>query len=501
MHPLKVAKNSFFYTLATMLQGLISFFLLPVYTKFLSPEDYAMLALVTSFTGIISSFITLQIHTSIPRFVIKFLKEEERTKKYFTSIFLLLFLILFFGCLIINIFGVKFIKIVFSDKNGLSFSPLFSIATWALLPNLLIGAGLLLLQTLEEGNKFFLISLIQVLVNLLFGLYFVAFLRIGVIGVLFAQLLSCIIGLLSVIWFIRHWFTRALRRLPLEDIKESLKYSLPMIPHILSIYIYMYSDRLILQRFVPLADIGIYSIAGTFAYILLVIVNATTTAYSPRFLKLAEESKSEAKKETKDFLEIWWIVIMVILMGYLVLSKYIVQLMTRPSFFSAVPLIPILAIAYILRGLYCFSVNGIFFLGKTKLIPIITISAALVNVILNIIFIPKFGIYAAAWNNVSAYLITFIFAFYFSEKYYPLIYPWKNMFNVTSLLVVLYIVKLLLENALPVYFLDRVLFNATIFLIFIIATAMLIYRDHSRRLFNIFVNFCKGQSGIPKNIN
>ncbi len=499
MRTLKVIKNSFFYTLATMLQGMISFFLLPVYTRFLSLEDYAMLALVTSFTGIVSSLITLQIHTSIPRFIIKFLKDEERAKKYFTGIFLLLFLILLFGCLIINIFGAKFIKIIFSDKNNMSFYPLFLIATWALLPNLLIGAGTLLLQALEEGNKFFLVSLIQVLVNVAFGLYFVAILKIGVIGVLFAQLISYVVSLLSVIWFTRHWFSRSLLRLPLKDIKDSLRYSLPIIPHMLSIYIYMYSDRLILQRFVPLADIGIYSIAGTFAYILLIIVNATTTAYSPRFLKLAEESKAEARGETNKFLEVWWVAIMVILMGYLLLSRYVVQLMTRPSFFPAIPLIPILAIAYIFRGLYCFSVNGIFFLERTKLIPVITISAALVNVILNMIFIPKFGVYAAAWNNVLAYFVTFILAFYFSEKYYPLIYPWKNMFKISLLLVVLYISKTFFERMLPAYFLVRVSFNVAIFLLFAAATGAIIYREYSVRTFKVLISFCKGQSNILKN--
>ena len=145
------------------------------------------------------------------------------------------------------------------------------------------------------------------------GLLFVIKFNAGVIGILWAQLFSAIAGLSAVVWLIRGWIKFKIPVFPLGDIKDSLRYSMPIIPHMLSIYIYMFSDRLILKRFVPMADIGIYSIADTFASVLLLIVNAVNTAYSPRFLKLAQESTSKAKGETKSFIEIWWVGIMVIL--------------------------------------------------------------------------------------------------------------------------------------------------------------------------------------------
>ena len=258
----------------------------------------------------------------------------------------------------------------------------------------------------------------------------------------------------------------------------------------------MYSDRLILQRYVPLSDIGIYSIADTFAYILLIVVNATTTAYSPRFLKLAEESKTKAQNETKKFIEIWWVGIMVIFMGYLLLAKYIVQLMTQPSFYTCIPLIPILAIAYIFRGLYCFAANSIFFVEKTKFIPVITISAALVNVALNLILIPKFGIFAAAWTTVGAYFVTFVLAYYFSQKYFPLKYPWRSMIKVVYLLVPIYIaVKIFDRIAVPDIWV-KFSFNSAMFTLFIAILAFVIYRDYSIRTLKVITNFCKTQFSL-----
>lgn len=483
-----VLKNSLFYTLATTLQGMISFFLLPIYTRYLSPGDYAVLALVTSFSGIVSAVMTLQIHTGIPRFVIKFLKDKERAKTYFSSIFLLLLLILFFGCLIINIFGERIIRILFSDKNGITYSPFFLIATWILLPNLLMSGGMTLLQTLENGYKFFLVTLVQVIINVSLSLFFVVFLRTGPIGVLWAQLISAMCGLIIVIWFIRNWLRFMFPRLS-QDVKDSFRYSLPIIPHILSIYVYMYSDRLILQRFVPLSDIGIYSIADTFAYILLIVVNATTTAYSPRFLKLAEDNKLRAQGEIKNFMEIWWAGIMVIFMGYLLWSGFVVRLMTLPSFYPSIPLIPILAFAYIFRGLYCFSTNGLFFAEKTKYIPVITTVAAITNLSLNLIFIPKFGIFAAAWTTVISYFITFIVSYYFSRKFFPIFYPWKSMVKITMLLLSGYITVIFLDELFSHNMLLSLFFRSLISLIFITGIFLIMPRGYIRGVKKIFWSF------------
>lgn len=461
-----VIKNSFLYTCASVLQGMISFFLLPIYTRYLSPADYAVLALVTAFTGIVSSVITLQINSGIPRFVIKFLNDENRAKNYFTIISLFLLLLLVLSCSLINLFGDGIVKLLFSKNTDIRFVPFFQIATWILLPNLMISSCLSLLQTLEKGKLYLFAICVQVITNVLIGLLLVIKFNTGVIGILWAQLFSAVAGLLAVVWLIRGWIKFKIPVFPLGDIKDSLRYSMPIIPHMLSIYIYMFSDRLILKRFVPMADIGIYSIADTFASVLLLIVNAVNTAYSPRFLKLAQESTPKAKGETKSFIEIWWVGIMVIFMGYLLFSGQIVKLMTRPSFYPCIPLIPILATAYVFRGLYCFSANSIFFTEKTKLIPVITVTAALLNIILNLIFIPKFGIYAAAWNTVFSYCVTFVLAYYFSAKQDIVKYPWLKMANITILMSLVYLTSNTVNRFVNVSFWFQFIVNFSAIIIF-----------------------------------
>jgi O-antigen/teichoic acid export membrane protein len=336
---------------------------------------------------------------------------------------------------------------------------------------------MVLLQTLERGAEFISAVFVQVIISVSCALFFVVFLKSGVIGILWAQFISAVCGLIFIIWLIRDWIKLALIRFPAQDIRDSMRYTFPMIPHILSIYVYMYSDRLILQRYVPLADIGIYSIADTFAYILAVIVSSTTTAYGPRFLKLAEENKLKSQNETKEFINIWWAGIMIVFMGYLLFSDTLVRVMTRPSFYPAIPLIPILASAYIFRGLYCFATNGIFFSEKTRVVPIITITAALVNIALNLIFIPKYGIFAAAWSTVISYFVTFVLAYCFSKKYFPVIYPWRNMINIAFLLLLGCIAAVIFSRAWPSKpALVQFSFNIMVFFSFAVIIMLSLYR-------------------------
>jgi len=464
-----ILKNSFFYSLASALQGMVSFFLLPLYTRFLSPEDYAILALVASFTGILAAVVSLQIHSGIPRFVIKFLKDKERARAYFTGVFILLAAILFISCLLLEVFGAGIIRVIFSSKDNIAYSPFFRIAAWTLLPALLVSAGLSLVQTLEWGGKFFLLTIAQVTVNILAGVLLVVFLKQGAAGVLWAQLISSLFALVTVVWLIRDWFGRSFLRIPVKDIKDSIKYSLPIIPHMLSIYIYMYSDRLILQRYVSLADIGIYSIATTLASILLIIVNSVNNAYCPYFFKIAETDRQKAGEELKRFIGVWWAGIMVIFMGYLLFSSYLVRFMTRPSFYPAIPFIPILAGAFIFRGLYCFCANNLFYMEKTKFIPVITVAAALASIALNLIFIPKFGIMAASWNTVLSYFVTFVLAHYFSARYFPVKYPWRDMLNIAFLLFFIYLAAKLINMFFPGRFILN--FSVNIVAIMVFGTA------------------------------
>jgi len=485
-----VLGNSFLYSVANVLQGAVSFILLPVYTRYLEPKEYAILALVVSFSGILSSIITFQIQAGIPIYVIKFIKDKERAVEYFSSIFIFLFLIVAIICGIVTIFGEKIIKIMFSDKDQIVYYPYFLIATWALLPNLLVSSGLSLVQTLEKGKSFFLISLVQTVINVILALFFVIYLKTGIFGILMAQLLSYVFSFIMLIWFIRDWLKLVMPKFS-KDVVDSLKYSLPIIPHMLSIYIYMYSDRLILQRYVPLSDIGIYSIAGTFAYVLLVIVNSTTAAYSPRFLKLAEENADKARSETNRFIEFWWMMVLVILAGYFFLSGFVVRFMTTAKYYLCIPLIPILASAYIFRGLYCFAAGSLFHKERTQFIPVISFSAAIVNVIINIIFIPKFGIFAAAWSTVVSYGVTFALSYYFSRKIFPIFFPWAKMQKSAYLLLALIVLTKLFTGIFRVNLATDLSVNMLMFVLFSLIVFFVLNKEYSRKAMEIVFGYLR----------
>lgn len=175
-----------------------------------------------------------------------------------------------------------------------------------------------------------------------------------------------------------------------------------------------------------------------------------------------------------------------IFLGYVILSGNMIKLMTRPAFYPSIPLIPILAFAYIFRGLYCFAANSIFFAEKTKLIPVITVIAALVNVACNIIFIPKFGIFAAAWVTAISHLVTFILAYYFSALNFPIKYPWRNMINTSIIFFLVYATARVLNNMFPLAFWLNFFINLLAVGVFFLISIAMTYRISNFTLMKSF---------------
>ena len=100
-------------------------------------------------------------------------------------------------------------------------------------------------------------------------------------------------------------------------------------------------------------------------------------------------------------------------------------------------LVPIISLGYLFRGLYTFSTMPIFFLKKTKSIAFITIVSGLVNVVLNLILIPYYGVYAAAWTTVLSFLLSFIMAELVSSNKIRMSYNIRDLLIVTCLFILI----------------------------------------------------------------
>jgi O-antigen/teichoic acid export membrane protein len=158
-------------------------------------------------------------------------------------------------------------------------------------------------------------------------------------------------------------------------------------------------------------------------------VNSFNDASVPYFMKLSKNNPN-SKEIYSKIITVWAVLVAFAALGISLFSKEIIEIMTTPAFYDAYKVVPILVLAYVFRGLYCFPINGLFYAKKTKIIPIVTIVAAITNVALNLLWIPRYGIMGAAWATACAFGVTAILAYYFSCKYYPLIYEYGKLVKI-----------------------------------------------------------------------
>lgn len=418
-----IFKNSFYYTIAGLLPQLVNFSLMPVYTRYMSPEDFAVLALITVFNSLLAIIITFQINSGISRIVISFLSDEERAKKCFSGSIILISSLLVLGGIILEFWGDSILSICFSNQS-FRYKPFFQIGAWTIILNTIQNACQVLVRIQEKAREFVKISLFVTVSGTASSIIMVVAYRMGVAGVLYGGLISAAIGLILYSILVKDWFRWAF---PRKDIIEVVKFSIPLIPHAMAGYVFMYSDRLILEHYVPLSAIGIYAVADKFATMMKLLLNSFNDAYSPHFMKKAEIDPNKAREETKAVINLWWVFVLWALLGFYLFSEEIVKIMTEEKFFQASTLIPFMATAYIFRGLYCFSVNGIFLMRKSWAVPLITIAAGVVSITTNLLCVPRYGINGSVIATIAAFFATFVFSYVLGLFIFKIYYPWKRM--------------------------------------------------------------------------
>jgi O-antigen/teichoic acid export membrane protein len=407
-----------------MLPYLVSFITLPVYSRFLTPDDYGILALVASFSALLTPIITLQLRVAIGRHY--FDHKGEDLRQFFSTIFFSVAVIGGLGILLTVVLGGRFTDLVF-PKAQIPFFPFFALGLVTMFFSELAGVVHLLLVVMEKGHLILTRALASTVLGLGLGLWFVVVMKMGAVGPLLAGACAAAVNTLLGAYLVREYFTLRWRK---DFFRQSLRYSLPIVPHAFGGYLFMYSDQLVMEKFLPLASIGLYSIADRFSRILKTFVNSVSNSLSPNFMRLAKGSRDEAVGKFRGVMEKWAVLIGGAYLTLALFSEEALLLLTPPQYHAAYTVVPVLLVAYVFRGLYCFASYPLFFLKNTKVIPIITVTAGCTNVILNILFIPRFGVMAAAWTTVFSFAMTFALACFFSRKVMPMDYPWATFSKV-----------------------------------------------------------------------
>lgn len=387
--------NTFIIAIGKMSTQVISVFLLPLYTSILSTQEYGVYDLIVTITTFLAPVVTLLMEEAMFRFLID-CKTKQEIKNVISQTFSYIVRSTIIFSVLIGVVGAL---------CKIPYTGIFIIYLIAVIVMLLMNAitrGLGKIKLYSGANV--LLSLLTILLNVVF----IAWIKIGMEGLLWSVIISNII--VSIFLFVRlkvYKFISLKRVEKSKTMKEMIKYSFPLVPNSLSWTIINLSDRLIVSSVLGTAANGIYSMAYKFP-------NYMDTLYS-FFYTAWKESASKALNDEGDarrfYNSIYRTVrnfMYAIVTGMIACLPFIMPLLIKGDFQEAYIYVPILIIATYFSNMSSFF-GGIFAAYKnTKIMGKTTIISAVINIIVNIALIKFVGLWAAAISTVVATFFVYI---------------------------------------------------------------------------------------------
>ena len=398
-----LAKNTAIVSIGKICTQLITFFLLPVYTAVLSNEEYGVVDLLNTLTSLLLPIVTLQIEQGIFRYLIDCRENNEKQIKLITTIIRFM-IIQSIACIVIFLCVSPFIHNEYK---------------YFLIANLLMGIfSSLLLQIcrgLGDNATYAIGSFITGAFTVVLNVIFIVAFRWGAYGMLGAIAISNFIC--SVYIFLKRKIYKYIKPKQFDKkiLKEIIKYSVPLIPNMISWWIVSASDRTIISAVIGIAQNGIYSAANKFSGVF-------TTLYSVFNLTWTESASININSEDRDefFSKILDFVIRFfgcLCLGTIAVMPFAFNILINEKFAEAYYQIPILILGSVFNILVSF-VGSIYVAKKlTKEIAKTSIISAVINIFVNIALIKSIGLYAASISTVIAYALMFIYRWIDVKKY------------------------------------------------------------------------------------
>jgi len=438
-HLKAAAKNSAIYSLGPLSSKVAGFVLLPLYTSHLTLSEYGILGIVD---------VTMQIFVSVFGFGLNWAFNRWYWDKEYIHkqkiIFFSLFVFLAATSLVMFALFLPFtnalsILLFDSEKYGYVFKLMLIASGLQILANL--PNTLLKLQ--QRPLLFSVSNTVKLVFSLTFTVIFIVEFNRGIQGIYEALIIG------FVVYFVmlsRYIYKNLEFKFDSAVIKEMLIFSLPLMGSSTATVVLSFADRYILKFIGGLNDVGIYSLGYKLSNTIKVfIIQSVILAISPIIYKVMyDENSGEFYSRLMTYFAF---VLMIVVVGVSLFGKELVMVLAKnKDYWDAYKIIPILSLAMLFIGIRYIAEIGLNIEKKTGVKAKIVVAVSVLNIILNVVFIPVWQSMGAALAMLVSQAVYFYLNYYFSQKHYFIPFEMKRL-NLILFVTTLYIVGALLLNA------------------------------------------------------
>lgn len=416
--------DSLIYGGGRLVQRFLTVFLLPIYTQYLTPHDYGVLAMVLATGLLIDLFVTLGWDSTFARFYYDDRSEEHRSRVitmtlYVDTIwplFLLGALAIVMPWLSTVIMGAPGYTIYFELMLLNEF-----FVNWSDLPFQLFRLN-------HQPWRFSAFTLARVCIQIPLTIVLVTVVHLGVLGVLIGSLATSFT--LNVATLPTYW-----RRIRLfwdgSLFKEMLAFASASLFASTAFYVLNYSDRYFVRAYTDIVQVGLYNCAFVLAQPVYFAMNSFRLAWPQWHYSWLHDPPRHRRLVARGFTYFCLLAVSIIVVLGVFMPAWVRLLLRRPDYWSVGPATLVLAFSTLFFGSYYLLAVGANVMKKNRLFPVIIAVAALLNAGLNIVFIPRYGYIAAAWSTLIGFIVLAFLMRTVSQHYYRIPHEFGRLVKIS----------------------------------------------------------------------
>jgi O-antigen/teichoic acid export membrane protein len=444
-----LAKNSFLYLVSNVFIKATSFFLLPLYSHLISPDVYGVIYTVSAFSNFLVMLLPVSLSICISRFYFDCYNFTQVKKLYST--------ILLYTFLSSTILVAPFI--IWSRPLSSFLNIPFVYYTVGVISAYLSVYYQLILSLLYVNQQAKKISITSILLGI-FQIVLQLVLVISLEDKGFALLLTILLqSILSFILFVVYSKPFLVWHIDISNFYKYIKYSLSQFPSDIAGWLVNFTHRIFINKYIGSNSAGIYGIGSNIGQIPAILFNSVNSAFTPYvnslYKQIEDLDDNNLKNNAKHSLSNTFMIVSSFLMMSVALlimfSDNIVSLLNS-KYASAYGVVVVMLLTSLMNSYRCMYMAPLAYNIKyTKIKSLIWVIAGLINIILNFLLIPRYGIYAACLNSLVTYCLTFILMLYYGKKAINVTYIWGPIIKILFISLCYFLLSLLFGEEIRIY--------------------------------------------------
>jgi O-antigen/teichoic acid export membrane protein len=393
-----ILRHTLVYGSGTVLSRAVGFLLIPLYTRYLVPDDYGALSILDLLISIVTIFIGTGLGSAASRFYYAYKEEHDRAEVIATAAFATLGSTIL-AAAVLGLFAGPLARLTLGAAARTSWIYL-AIASYVF--NVNVELGLSFVRTEQRSGLFTAVSIARLLLQVALNVYLIVVAKLGVAGYLWSSVLS---GIALTAYVLGYTVRRTGIVFSWPKLRELALFSFPLVPATLGLFVQNFANRFFLEHAAGLAAVGIYSLASKFGMLVgeLIVQPFFRIWGVSRFEAVEAEGDEAARRLTTRVYTYYVLALAAFWVGMSAGIDAVVRILATPEYRAAARYVPWITLGYVLRGITYYYEGGAYIRKRPGVIALSNTYFAVVNMALNVLLIPRWG----ADGATAATVLTF----------------------------------------------------------------------------------------------